>query len=195
MQLTGLQERDAPLTDARQLRSRNALTAALLELLDDQPFDQITIRQITARAGTGYATFFRHYPTKEALLGDIAAREIADLLAMTTPILLDADSVESTRALCAFVGSHRRLWTALLTGGAAGIVREEFVRQARRIPRDVPPPPGWLPPDLAVVHGAGGTIDLLAWWLSDAGEDHSADQIAAILNRLIVAPLVGGEAR
>ena len=64
--------REAP-TDARQVRSRSALAAALLELLEERPFDQLTIREITARAGTGYATFFRHYPDKEALLHDVAA--------------------------------------------------------------------------------------------------------------------------
>ena len=54
--------------DARQVRSRHALHQALLALLEEKPFDQITVREISARAGTGYATFFRHYPTKEALL-------------------------------------------------------------------------------------------------------------------------------
>ena len=71
--LNGLR-RDAP-TDARQVRSRNALTGALLALIEEKPFDQLTIREITGRAGTGYATFFRHYPTKEALLADVASGE------------------------------------------------------------------------------------------------------------------------
>ena len=79
----------------------------------------------------------------------------------------------------------------MLNGGAAGIVREEFIRQARFLPRDAPPPKDWLPSDLAVVHGAGGTIDLLAWWLSGEGDGIDAGPIAFILNRLIVAPLVG----
>ena len=180
--------------DARALRSGQALREALLALLERKPFDQITIREISARAGTGYATFFRHYPGKEALLGDIASEEIARLLAMATPILYDVDSLESTRAMCRGVAEHRRLWSALLTGGAAAIVREEFIRQARELAKASPPPEGWLPPDLAVVHGTGGTFDLLAWWLSQP-EDIPADTIAQILNRLIIAPLVGPRAR
>ena len=76
-----------------------------------------------------------------------------------------------------------------LTGGAAGIVREEFIRLARGLPK-----PGqgdnWLPADLAVVYGTGGTFDLLAWWLSSEA-DIDAQQIAGILHRLIIAPLVG----
>jgi AcrR family transcriptional regulator len=178
------------LGDARQIRSRNALTAALLALLEEQSFDQLTIRAITARAGTGYATFFRHYPDKEALLADVASEEIAGLLNRTIPLLHDIDSLESTRALCASVAAHRKLWAALLTGGAAGIVREEFIRQARALDQSVARPTFWLPTDLGVVFGTGATIDLLAWWLAQ-NEEYSPDQIAGILNRLVIAPLVG----
>ena len=184
-----LQRNDNLPTDARQLRSRRALTGALLALLEEMPFDQVTIREITARAGTGYATFFRHYPDKAALLGDVASQEIASLLAMTLPLLAD-NSAETTRALCAHVDEHRKLWSALLTGGAAGILREEFIRQARDVVGKVEDGASWLPADLGVIYGTGATIDLLAWWLAQDGA-YSADEIAAILNRLVIAPLVG----
>jgi AcrR family transcriptional regulator len=184
--------REGP-SDARQVRSRSALTSALLELVEEKPFDQLTIREISARAGTGYATFFRHYATKEALLSDVASEEIADLLARTIPVLRDSNSYESTRALCQHVAEHRNLWTALLTGGAAGIVREEFIRQARKLPREFAIAQGWLPADLGVVYGTGATIDLLAWWLSQE-EAYTPEQIAGILNRLIIAPLVAPSA-
>ena len=186
-------ERKTRALDARLVRSRKALNAALLALLEEKPFDQITIREITARAGTGYATFFRHYPAKEALLSNIASAEIAELLGMTIPILFDSDSHASTLALCRFVAKHRSLWAALLTGGASATVREEFIRQARDWAERAPRPEGWLPADLAVVHGSGGTIDVLAWWLG-RGEALNAEQIAGILNRLVIAPLVGDRA-
>jgi AcrR family transcriptional regulator len=184
-------QREGP-GDARQVRSRSALTRALLELLEEKPFDQLTIREISQRAGTGYATFFRHYPTKEALLSDVASEEIADLLARTIPVLHDSSSFESTLALCRHVGEHRNLWVALLTGGAAGILREEFISQARELPREFVEVKSWLPADLGVVYGAGGTIDLLAWWLSQDAA-YTPEQIAGILNRLIIAPLVSGD--
>lgn len=177
-------------TDARQVRSRKVLNEALLALLEEKPFDQLTIREISARAGTGYATFFRHYETKEALLGDVASDEIAGLLAMTLPILAQADSYESTRALCGYVGEHRRLWSALLAGGAAGIVRSEFIRQARLLPEAGQQAKPWLPADLGVVHGTGAMIDVLAWWLTE-GSALSAEEIATIVHRLVIAPLVG----
>ena len=110
---------DGP-SDARQVRSRKALSDALLALLEEKPFDQLTIREISARAGIGYATFFRHYPDKESLLSDVASEEITDLLARASPLLLGIDSLEPAHALCTHVAEHRALWSALLTGGAAG---------------------------------------------------------------------------
>ncbi len=184
-------KKEAP-SDARQVRSREALTGALLALLEEKSFDQLTIREITARAGTGYATFFRHYPTKEALLGDVASEEIGGLLAMTIPVLTNVDSYESTRAICAFVDQRRKLWSALLTGGAAGIVRAEFIRQARELPREFGSAKDWLTSDLGVVYGTGATFDLLAWWLGQP-DSYPTDQIADILHRLIIAPLVGDD--
>lgn len=190
--LTGL-KRNAP-TDARQVRSRNALNAALLALLEEKPFDQLTIREITARARTGYATFFRHYPTREALLADVASEEISGLLERTMPILHDANSYESTLALCRHVAEHSKLWAALLTGGAAAIVRHEFIRQAQGLAETQQNKPDWLPSDLGVVHGTGSTIDILAWWLSRS-QDYGPEQIATILHRLVIAPLIGEHLR
>ncbi|PEQ14531.1 TetR family transcriptional regulator [Novosphingobium sp. PC22D] len=185
---------EAP-TDARQVRSRKALNAALLALLEERSFDQLTIREITARAGTGYATFFRHYPDKEALLNDVASEQIAELLAMAVPILqVEADSYRSTLALCAYVEEHRKLWTALLTGGAAAIVRAEFIRLARKLDTSLVMQHEWLPSDLGVVYGTGGTVDVLAWWLTQ-DEAIPAERIADILHRLVIDPLVGNPAR
>lgn len=184
-----LQRRDKAPFDARQVRSRKALTGAMLELLEQMPFDQLTIREITARAGTGYATFFRHYPDKESLLADVASQEIASLLTMTMPLQHSASSAESTRAMCHHVAENAALWSALLTGGAAGILREEFIRQARGLATSAPPPDGWLPNDLAVVYGTGATVDLLAWWLPRRS-DYDPDHIAYIIDRLIILPMM-----
>lgn len=175
--------------DARMQRSRRVLRDALLALLEEKPFDQVTVREITARAKVGYATFFRHYASKEALLHDLAAGQISDLLDMTVPVLFVANSRESCRAMCAYVLERRILWTALLTGGASSTVREEFIRQARALTARTRKRSSWLPRDLVTVWSTGGVIDVLAWWLSQR-ETYSADQIAEIIDRLIIAPTV-----
>jgi AcrR family transcriptional regulator len=177
----------APTVDARMLRTRAALCAALLALLEERPFEQITVREITSKAGVGYATFFRRYTDKEALLHDLAAGEIAALTEVTVPVLFTADSATACRALCAYVGERPTLWTALLTGGAAGTVREAFIRQAKLVAAAHENPDTWLPGDLRVAYAAGGVVDVLAWWLQQDPRP-PADRMAAILDRLVIAP-------
>ncbi|HKX79176.1 MAG TPA: TetR/AcrR family transcriptional regulator [Novosphingobium sp.] len=180
--------REAP-NDARQVRSRNALMRALLTLLALKPFDQLTIREITAEAGTGYATFFRHYATKEALLGDVAAEQVAELNAMTVPVLTDGNRREPIVEMCRYVWHNRQIWRPLLTGGAAGMVRDEFIRSASRIDALLSPNLRWLPGDLGMVFGAGCTFDLLAWWLAQE-QPQSPEEIGEIMHLIIIAPLL-----
>src|SRR5579871_3178577 len=122
--------------DPRALRSGAAMREALLALLDGKPFEQITIREIAARAGIGYATFFRHHPSKEALLDHIAADELERLVALALPELRAENSRAACLALCRYVEQHRALWSILLTGGAAGTMREAFIGVARRVAAD-----------------------------------------------------------
>ena len=173
--------------DARVERSRAAFRQALLTLLEATPYDAITIREVTARAGAGYATFFRHYPDKNALLDDLAEAEIGELLARALPIALAADTRAACLTLSRYVDERRALWTALLTGGAAGAMREEFVRQARLAVPEGVETVGWLPTDLRVVFGVSGTVEILAWWLRDHGEI-PLERVAEMLDRLVVAP-------
>jgi len=173
------------------VRTRAALCSTLLSLLEQKAFDHVTIREVTTRAGVGYATFFRHYQDKEGLLHDLAAREISQLLAMTMPILYTVDSRASTRALCAYVWRHRKLWSALLTGGAAGALREEFIRQARQLAAGQNNPDTWVPGDLRVVFAVGGAVEILAWWLKQR-EPLPVDRVAEILDRLVVTPAIAG---
>jgi AcrR family transcriptional regulator len=54
--------------DRRIKRTRRALAAAIVELASTRPYDSISIREITDKADVGYATFFRHYDSKDDLL-------------------------------------------------------------------------------------------------------------------------------
>lgn len=181
------QQATAAPRETRATRTRPALLGALLALLEDKPFEQVTVREITAKAGVGYATFFRRYPDKEALLHDLAAREISHLLTMTLPILYTVDTRASTQALCAYLWEHRKLWSALLTGGAAATLKDEFIRQAQQKAAEGPDPQSWLPGDLNVVFAVAATVEILAWWLKQ-DQPPSVNRMAEVLDRLVVTP-------
>jgi AcrR family transcriptional regulator len=175
--------------DARQVRTRRNLLDALLRLLDTRPFEQVTIREIAREAKIGYATFFRHHPSKEGLLHDLAAGEIGELLDQALPVLFANDSRQSCVTLFDYVAQHRALWSALLTGGAAATLKQEFTAQAKRIADERGAGGGLIPDELRVVHAVSATVEILAWWLQQ-GADFDVNRMAEILDRLVVRPAI-----
>jgi AcrR family transcriptional regulator len=173
------------LRDARAVKSSQALQAALLALIERKPLEQITIREIAAEAGVHYATFFRHHQTKEALLDRVAAEQIDCLVELTLPVLDRADSHAAVIALCVYVNDHRILWTALLTGGAAGTMREALLRIARDVAVERAPDDGWLPVELAVNCSVSLIFETLAWWLAQEPGAVSIETVAGTLHRLL----------
>ena len=174
--------------DARAVRSREALRAALLSLLETHQLDQIAVRDIARQAGVGHATFYRHYTTKEALLDDVAADQIRRLVDLSVPLLDDVNSAAACNALCRYVFEHRKIWTTLLTGGAAGAMKEELLHIARDLAARRPPPAGQIPPDLAVVLTVSSIVELLAWWLRQ-DKPLPEEEVARILDQVIIAPM------
>jgi len=178
-------------SDARAVRTRQALRAAMLQLLEAKPLDRITIRDICASAGIGYTTFFRHHPTKEVLLDDVAAEEIRRLVTLALPLMDVRRAKPAARALCVYIDEHRALWTTLLIGGAAGAIRKELLRIALELAPSWTPPNAWPPTDLAISLLVGGTIEVLAWWLK-ADAPASIDDVADILDQVVIAPVLRG---
>ena len=72
---------------AKQSRSRKtheALVQACLTLLDERPFDHLTVAEIAGGAGVSVGNFYRRFRSKEAILPDLYAeydRRFADFYA------------------------------------------------------------------------------------------------------------------
>ena len=177
------------LSDPRAVRSRQALHDALLALLEAKPLEQITIRDIVAQAGIGYTTYFRHYPTKEALLDDVAAEQISSLINLSMQVMDTHDLRAGSMALFTYVKAQRPLWITLLNGGAAATIRDEFLRQAREIAGARAPSESWLPTDVGFILIVSGTIELLSWWLRQR-KPLPIDQIAEMHDRVVVSPVI-----
>ena len=54
--------------DRRSVRTRNALSDALIELLAERGWDNIAVQDVCERANIGRSTFYSHYSNKDALL-------------------------------------------------------------------------------------------------------------------------------
>jgi AcrR family transcriptional regulator len=91
-------------TDPRVLRSRQMLMEALLRLLNHKEFNDISIQEIADEATLNRATFYLHYPDKNALLQAMTAVRFRDLIARRGLSFTDCDG--ALRAIALGVCDH-----------------------------------------------------------------------------------------
>ena len=177
--------------DARVVRTRDALRQAMVDLAEENPLDALTVRAIAARAGVGYATFFRHYADKEELLADVADVLTRDFLEQVRPLLRERDRLGAARSLCAFVEEHLAIHKALIAGGSGETVRAGMLRQtletvgrarARANLGDGPLD------ELMLFHLVSSILNLLAWWLNNR-DRVDAETMAQIIDRAVLTPV------
>lgn len=176
--------------DRRVRKTRVAIRSALRRLLQRDGIEQFTIKDIAEEADIGYTTFFRHFPSKEAALADLADSVAADLLSQTLPLLTASDSRESCLALCRHVEANRPVWEALLTGGAAGFVRASLAAHTLERSQEWPVSQPWIPADAGTYLATGMVVETLTWWLTHAA-GLAPEAVAEIMDRTFISALVG----
>ena len=172
--------------DRRVQRTRRHLKEALLQLIEERNYDDITIEDITEKADVGRSTFYSHFDSKDDLLFDGFAAALRALAARAP-----ADSGAGFRfslPLLRHIGSQRRFALATLGGTAnsaiqrtvttilADVVRAELQRRS----------PSPKPTREAEVSGVVGAFrGLVTWWLT-SGSRVSADEIDRVFQRYSV---------
>jgi AcrR family transcriptional regulator len=96
----GLQtDSTAETTDPRIRRSRHMLMESLAKLLTQKSFDDISIQEIAAEATLNRATFYLHYPDKDALLQAMTDIRFRDLIERRGISFTDCDAALRAIAL------------------------------------------------------------------------------------------------
>lgn len=177
-------ERISRPSDARVTKSREALKAALLALIDLKPLEQITIKEIATHASVSYPVFFRQFATKEDLLADIAAEQVRHLLGQSLPAFVQ-DENNALLEMCDYVQNHRKLWSTLLTAGANSEMRREFSRIAGELGEEHDPVNPGLPTELVTEMVTNSIFDILSWWLRQ-DDDYPVANVIKILDTFVV---------
>lgn len=98
------------LRERKRLRTRRDLQAAAIRLMSEQGYANTTVEQIADAAEVSPRTFFRYFPTKEAvLLTDLQDDAIAQLLE-TTHDDLDIIDAYRTAIRTAFTSLSEQQW-------------------------------------------------------------------------------------
>ena len=172
--------------DRRVRRTQTLLAQALIDLTLERGYEEVTIRDITERAAVGYATFFRHYRDRDALLQEVLDVVLAEITDMLSPESLTMDSLAVGVVVFHYVQDHTELVRVLL--GSRMVLQRLIAVVTERIAADhTSRPDSVVPLAIAAHHYVSATIALIGWWL-DAGQPYPAEQMARIYHELIAVP-------
>jgi AcrR family transcriptional regulator len=77
--------------DPRAIRTKKSLQSACLTLIEEKGFDQISVRDLTIRAGINRSTFYQHYPDKWDLLEQMMDTHLQGMIDTVKPISLSPE--------------------------------------------------------------------------------------------------------
>lgn len=178
-------------TDRRSERTRQLLSAALIELMLEQRYDEITVQDIIDRANVGRSTFYAHYLDKEDLLMSGFTRAL-DMLSQP-PQQPGAEEQQALPSLARFfqhVQEHYQLYKALVRGGG---VERLFKKSHQHMRRNIEQhlaeliPAGQAPRaplPLVADYLASAVFSMLTWWL-DNEMPHTPDQMDGLFQQLV----------
>jgi AcrR family transcriptional regulator len=184
--------------DPRLLRTRAALTDALLRLLERMPLDAISVAALCREAGVHRTTFYGHAPGVHAFALTVFTQDLDQLTAVAvepaeTPEHLAERYFDSLTRVLDHVADERAGYRALFGSTSRGVFRaalDERMRRRARIALEVwraKRVPGAPVADTAVDQAAafiaGGLVGAIeAWAMGDETDAAaSAARIAALM--------------
>jgi len=195
-------------TDRRIVRTRQALRQALMDLVREKGYENVSVEEITQRADLGRATFYLHYHDKEELLLDefseMARERVQALSAIPfsqwLPALEDGSLVSENKAAPPFllifqhVTENAQLYQILLKNQSSNRIAEriraivtqsinDFV-QAKVDSDDPIPLFAEIPVDLLAAFFYGALVSSIAWWLETPA--YSAEEMTRMFQRMFL---------
>jgi AcrR family transcriptional regulator len=194
-----IMENIMPKLDPRVRRTHQALQQALLELVQEQPYESIPIQAITDRADLNRATFYLHFSSKEELLAAGLESHFDEVVARigreagNRPYWEDATSA---KIVFEYVAENCKLYKVLLGEKGLGYVMHRILHYmatfdeqalAQHVPQDVTP---LIPIPILAQQTAGGFFALAKWWLENE-MPYSPAEMAEMLRQMCAVGVRG----
>ncbi len=178
--------------DKRVKRTQNLLSRALIALTLEKGYDNTTIRDITERADVGYATFFRHYHDKEALLQDVVEVILDELTGVLLPAKPETDPALVGTLLFRYVQAHSEMIQVLLRSQRSASLMPRIIEEGMRsfLQQHTVRLQSSVPIEIVAHHLITASVSLIQWWLEHA-MPYPPEQMGRIYCDLIVLPTTG----
>jgi AcrR family transcriptional regulator len=190
--MSGKTTKSARKTDRRVTRTRNLLGDALIALMHEKPWPEITVQHVLDRAKVSRSTFYTHYNGKN----DLFMSDVEDFFEMVSGMLSRrkerSGRVLPVREFCAHLRGVRKFVLALSAAGKLHDVWElGRGRFARAIEERLSVQSSHDATSRRQLKGrshmlAGGLISLLIWWM-DHGMRETPEEIDRIFHEMVWA--------
>lgn len=174
-----------------QIRSRNSLRKALISLMEEKPFDKISISDIAVRAELSRQTFYTNFDTKEEILEHFL-REIFNQCSRN--MKFDSSRLmEFLRGYFGFWETYAPFLRLLLENNLSYL----FLRQSRAYYQEVIVRPRSTYTDGRVIpyiksYAAGVTYELLITWIRN-NRDLNLNEISEVAYGLLTGSFIRGD--
>ena len=177
-------------TDRRVVRTRNALGDALVALMQEKPFKEITVQHVTDCAEVGRSTFYAHYRDKDDLFfsdADEFFEYTANLLSNRQE---ESNRVAPVREMFAHVAEAQKFGAALISSGklheTMELLQTHLARGIERRLSELPCARGIEAGQrAAMAHAfAGSMMSLMMWWINHRAS-LSAEQMDELFHRMV----------
>ncbi|MDP3853317.1 TetR/AcrR family transcriptional regulator [Phenylobacterium sp.] len=184
--------------DRRALRTRTALHRALIGLIVERDYDEISIADITEAADVGRSTFYAHFTDKDDLLRRGLGHLRGHLLEARDSAGGGEGAASRTLWFSRFMTEHlkeqHQLYRALMRGRAGPIIIDkikellsELVR-TELAARENGSGAQAAPPEIAVRFVVGAYMSVVTWWL-DRGARETPEEIDQAFRELALGGL------
>lgn len=179
--------------DLRVQRTRKFLWEALLSLLEEKSFEQISITDICTRAMVHRTTFYKHYQDKTELLDD-GIRQMLEGLRQEVDRALDSEPKIRLTYLFSYVAKHSRFYALMLSKEGVSsfqtLLRQVFAERSEvKLQKLIQPSREVVaPPTVMAQFWAGALIATLSWWLENQ-MPYSSDEMASYVSGFLIAGL------
>lgn len=162
--------------DRRVRRTRRLLCEAMLALLVERDYENITVQEITERADLNRATFYHHFNNKDELLAAALEARFDELVASFGE-LPEGEALlnDRTPEILTFrhVAEHAALYKVLLSDRGMSQVIYRIIAYTARFAEDKllnakrSHKSARIPEPIIAHHIAGSLFSLMSWWLAN----------------------------
>jgi len=180
-----------PKVDRRITKSQEAIKKALIELMSEKSFDDITIQDIADRANVNRGTIYLHYLDKFDLLDKIMEEHINNM-GNFCESATEMDYIESTVHCMEYFKSNYLFFSTMLASEGAPYFRSQFLKfNIEEFKKDVDITKGKNADqneDVIVQFVANAYVGVVEWWLKN-GMPYPprvmAEKVGDLLERIV----------